>query len=343
MAFVILLMLGLLGLAHGLLVASLSEVVGSRAAVRDLQVRAGAQRAMWAGMSVTAGPWMDSVAPWEVQTGSRVTDGRIETESAFQRLGPESWLVKGHAWHAGRAGVETAVLAWSLDPLERVIALPAIVTTGPGATVTIAGTVDDSSPGSVAPPMSAGDCDPWLTALDAHYQGGSVPFVATTPDTLPRLGLLAFEEIMQSGRVRVSGSGTPTPSEALGACLVDEPWGWGDPDQPARPCGSHLSFRAADGDLRVSGGVGQGTLAVDGDLTFGAGARYFGLVIVSGALRLEGGATVEGLVWAGRGFAVEPGAAFRGSACWALRALTAQRGRLGGFIVVDPGARIGPF
>ena len=343
LAFVILLMLGLFALAHGILLASLSEVAGSRAAVRDLQVRAAAERVMWAAMEVAAGPWTDSVALWDSWTSSRATIGRIESEGALQKLGPESWLVRGSGRIGGSARAETAVLAWSFDPLERVIALPAMVTVGPGAPVTIAGTLDGSSPGSVAPPMPVDDCDPWLAALGDLYRGGAVPLVATAPDTLPRLGLLDFEGMMRSAPVRVSGSGTPAPSEALGVCRADEPWGWGDPDQPWRTCGSHISFRAADGDLWVNGGTGQGLLIVDGDLTFAAGARYFGMVIARGALRLEGGATVEGLALAGGGLALASGASLRASACWALRALTAQRERLGRFVLVDAGAPIGPF
>ncbi len=343
MAFVILLLLGLFALAHSLLLASLSEVAGSRAAVRELQVRGGAERAVWSSIATPAGSWMDSVAPWESRAAPRATFGRIESEGSLQRLGYEAWLARGRGRIDGSLGAETAVLAWSLDPIERVRALPAVVLVGPGSPVAISGNVDASGPAAVTPPMRPGDCAPWLDDLDAHYAAVSVPAVAALPDTLPSIGLLSFGAMMQTAPLLVSGTGMPAPSEVLGACRLDDPWGWGDPDRPWRPCGAHLAFRAAESDLWMSGGGGQGLLVVDGDLTLSGGARFFGIALVRGALRLEGAANFEGLAWASGGLSVASGASVRGSGCWAVRALNAHRERLGRFVVVDSGTRIGPL
>jgi hypothetical protein len=228
--------------------------------------------------------------------------------------------------------------------LSRIRDLSAVVGVGPNGTVMLGGGVDNNAPAAIVPPMQAADCDPWLAALVAHYAAVPIAIVAPAPDTVgfPRLGLLDFDALIASARDSVGGVGTPAPAEALGVCLVDEPWGWGDPERPWRPCGQHLPLRASAEDLRVRGGVGQGVLLVDGDLTFESGVRYFGLVLVRGTLILEGGATFEGLALAAGGLRVASGAAVRGSACWAVRALAAQHDVLQRLVPVPGTGRLGP-
>jgi hypothetical protein len=269
----------------------------------------------------------------------------LEALGTVQRLGPESWFMIGSGRDDQGAMTETAGLAWSLDPIERLKALPGIISVRTGAAVTVDGVADASDPSSVTPPMQDAQCDPWRTELEARYGGGAVPFVAGVPDSVPfpGLGLLDFDAIAAAAPVRVSGSGTPEPVEALGACAVDAPWGWGDPDQPWRPGGTYMAFRFGEGGLVLRGGVGPGLLVVDGDVTLADGARYFGMVISRGSLELERGSAFEGLALAEGGLTVSAGSSVRGSACWAIRALDAQRERLSRFVVVDPGARIGPL
>jgi hypothetical protein len=345
LVFVILLMLGLLALAHGALLASLSERAGARAAVRELEVRAAAAIGLQAILTEAPMSWMDSVDVWDTWTTSGRFVGPVETFGVARRLAAESWLVEGLGRMGGGISARTMRLAWSLDPLTRVKALPAVVSVGTGAPVSVGGTVDASDPAAVQSPMRPGDCDPWVGELDAHFRMTPVSAVGNLPDSVaaPGLGLLAFEDIVSVAPLTVTGSGSPAPSEASGACLVDEPWGWGDPDQPWRACGSHLPLRAADGALRVTGGAGQAVLIVNGDLTLTGGARLSGLVITSGVLRLEGGATFEGMALAGGGLDVAPGAAIRGSGCWAVRALASQRELLGGLVPVVGAGSIGPF
>jgi hypothetical protein len=337
-------MLGLLALAHGVLVASLAELAGSRGAVRELQVRAASARGVRAALGGDPGPWMDSLGVWDARTTRDGVAGGVEIVGSLRRLGRESWLIEGTGRLSGGVSARTARLAWSLDPLTRIVALPAAVTVGPDAPVTLSGQVDAGAPTAVAPPMWEGECDPWLAALIARYAGSALLPVATVPAPgAPALGLLDFDALLALPSVTVTGSGTPAPSEAWGVCLVDGPWNWGDPDQPRRPCGSHLVLRRASGDLRVDGGVGQGVLIVDGGLTLDGGARFFGLVIASGDLRLEGGARLEGMALVSGGLVVAAGAVVRGSACWAVRALAAQRGWLGGLVPVVEAGGIGPL
>ncbi len=93
----------------------------------------------------------------------------------------------------------------------------------------------------------------------------------------------------------------------------------------------------------MDGGVGQGVLVVDGDLTLTAGARYYGFLITTGEVRLEGGAVFEGMALAGGGILVDADARVRGSACWAVRALAAHRETFGRLLPLPGTGRIGPF
>lgn len=344
LAFVVLLMLALLGLGHGLLVASLGEVAASSAAVRHLTARAAADGVVSAALRKPYVPWMDSVPV----DGARVTEtislGRAAGAATLRRLTRESWLVEGRGALRDGADVRVARLAWSLDPLERVIELPGVLSAAPGSVWTLDGVVDVGDPARVDPPLAVADCAPWLVELEAGY-ATFLPPAGVLTDTVdaPWLGLLDFPSLLARAPVLVNGAGTPGPVERFGACAEDEPWGWGDPENPSRPCGPHLPLRASTGDLSVVGGVGQGVLAVDGDLTLTAGARYYGLIVVRGALRLEDGASLDGFAVALGGGSVEAGSSVRGSACWAVRALAAQRAALGGLVAVPGVGPIGPL
>jgi hypothetical protein len=234
---------------------------------------------------------------------------------------------------------------WALDALERTAALPATLSGRAGAPWQIEGELDASDPARIEPPLDSASCAPWLGDLEARYAASPLAAIGVVSDTVgaPALGLLDFGSIVDAAEIGVAGPGTPGPVELLGACAADEPWGWGDPDGPTRPCGPHLPLRAASGDLLVDGGVGQGMLVVDGDLTLRAGARYYGLVLVTGALRLEGSATLAGMAIALDGAHVGVGSRVRSSACWVVRALAAQRPALGGLRVVPGVGRIGPL
>lgn len=342
LAFVVLLMVGLLTLAHGLLVASLSELAVSRAAVRELRMRGAAELGVRRALGTFAGSWMDSMSIGETRMTVSALDD-VPVESELRRLGAEAWLVVGTATR-GTASARTMRLAWALDPLTRVAALGGMVSTGFDAPVLVEGDVDASAPDTSTPPLREEDCQPWREALAVRYGASPLPVVTSLPDTLTSLalGLLDFEALRSAAPLPVSGRGTPTPLDAFGECALDVAWGWGEPDRPEGPCGAHLPLRASADDLVVDGGVGQVMLVVDGDLQLEGGARLHGLAIVSGALVLAGGSSFEGMVIALGGLAVASGSTLRASACWAVRALDAQRSALGGFSPVA-GGRLGPF
>jgi hypothetical protein len=341
---VVLLTLALFALAHGMLAVALGELAASRAAVRHLEARVAADAVVHETLSSSGFAWMDSVPLGDTRSTATSSMGRAEVFGKLTRLSDESWWIEG----TGRVGVaasHTATLAWALDPLARVVAMRGVVTVGFGSPLGLDGIVDASMPEAVEPPLAGSDCAPWVSALEAHYLSDPLATVAMLDpvDSLPRLGLLEFASLLTEAEVDVAGGGTPSPVEALGACSPSDSWNWGDPDHPWRPCGAHLPLRGAAGPLLVSGGVGQVLLVVDGDLTLDGGARLFGVVVASGMLRVEGGASLEGLALAAGGVHVAAGARIRGSACWAARALAAQRATLGRLRPLPGVGAIGPL
>jgi hypothetical protein len=345
LVFVVLLMLALIGLAHGLLLASLAEVAASAAGVRHLTARAAADGAVSGALRRPFTPWMDSVPVGGDRAAEPVSFGRAAGAATLRRLSREAWLVDGRGALAGGADARVARLAWSLDPLERVTALRGVLNAASDREWVVAGVVDASTPTRADPPLELADCAPWVAELEASYARRPLATTGFLSDTVdgPWLGLLDFPSLLARAPAFVSGSGTPGPIQRLGACAEDEPWGWGDPEEPSSPCSSHLPLRAASGDLTVVGGVGQGVLVVDGDVTLTAGARYYGLVVVRGALRLEDGASLDGFALALGGGAVAVGSRARGSGCWAVRALAAQRVALGGLMAVPGVGPVGPL
>lgn len=82
-----------------------------------------------------------------------------------------------------------------------------------------------------------------------------------------------------------------TPSFTLGgACNTADPTNWGDPlhVNVNTSCQDYFPIIYAPGDLKISGGVGQGILLVEGDLEVQGGAQFYGPIIVRGSLKTTG-------------------------------------------------------
>ena len=341
---VVLLTLAIFALGHGMLAVALGELAASRAAVRHLEARAAADAAVHQALAGPGPSWMDSLPRWDMRATGTSTFGRAESSGQLTRLSEETWWVEG----TGRVGVaesSTARLAWALDPLARVVSMRGVVTVGFGSPLMLDGVVEASAPAAVEPPLTASNCAPWVSAFESHYLSDPLATVAMldAADTLPRLGLLDFTSLLAEIDVSVAGGGTPGPVEALGACAPSDPWNWGDPERPWRPCGAHLPLRGSTGSLVVNGGVGQVVLVVDGDVTLDDGARVFGLVVATGELRVEDGSSLDGMALAAGGVYVASDARIRGSGCWAVRALSAQRATLGRLRLLPGVGAIGPL
>ncbi|MEP7065328.1 MAG: hypothetical protein ABI889_04780 [Gemmatimonadota bacterium] len=91
-----------------------------------------------------------------------------------------------------------------------------------------------------------------------------------------------------SSSASINGLG---PSVSGGACYTADPDNWGDPmhTNPATAaCQTYFPIIYAKGDLKITGGVGQGILLVEGDLSVQGGAEFFGPVVVRGSLQTAG-------------------------------------------------------
>lgn len=74
-------------------------------------------------------------------------------------------------------------------------------------------------------------------------------------------------------------------------CNTSDPSNWGDPLHETlslAPCQSYFPIIYAQGDLKITGGEGQGILLVNGDLSVQGGAEFYGPVIVKGSLKIAG-------------------------------------------------------
>jgi hypothetical protein len=78
------------------------------------------------------------------------------------------------------------------------------------------------------------------------------------------------------------------PSVTGGVCYTADQSNWGDPKHTTSQCQSYFPIIHALGDLKITGGVGQGILLVEGDLSVQGGAEFFGPVIVRGSLKSSG-------------------------------------------------------
>ncbi len=92
---------------------------------------------------------------------------------------------------------------------------------------------------------------------------------------------------------KVLGTGPWTgigPTFSGGSCATGDPTNWGDPLHlnVNTSCQNYFPVIYAPGDLKISGGYGQGVLLVEGDLEVQGGAQFFGPVIVRGRLKTTG-------------------------------------------------------
>ena len=95
----------------------------------------------------------------------------------------------------------------------------------------------------------------------------------------------------------------PQVSGSPPQCLISDTLNWGEPSHsgPYAACAYHYPVIHSPGSLSLTGGRGQGTLLVDGDLELGGGFEFTGLVIVLGTVRNgPGGGTILGSVLARR-------------------------------------------
>ena len=86
----------------------------------------------------------------------------------------------------------------------------------------------------------------------------------------------------------------PMPALVTDRCKTDTQaalqLNWGEPvvGVPLHPCSTYFPLIYAEGDVKLTGGRGQGILLVNGNLEVQGGFEFFGPVIVRGYLKTEG-------------------------------------------------------
>jgi hypothetical protein len=267
---------------------------------------------------------LDSVQVWKLSpsdfrvasegySGSGAARARHRVSLLLSLRGPHlvpraAALVKEQATLSGDArisGADSAVAAWECEPPGP--ELPAI------GIAQVAGV--DTTACSAVPCLSG--APPVL--LDS---------LAADSRMHEQFGAFTRGQIAALGRALPIGAELLNPApllDALGACDTSSSLNLGDPLRSlgaTSPCAHFFPLAYAPESLHLSGGAGQGTLVVDGNLLMDAGARFFGVILVRDELHLTGAARFTGVAFASR-LTMDGDAAMQLSRCAATRAFLA--------------------
>ena len=118
--------------------------------------------------------------------------------------------------------------------------------------------------------------------------------LANNDSTYTQFGNVSFQDLASSANLTYPSGGTLNgmgPSYLGTTCNTTDQNNWGDPLRslgPSAYCSSYYPVIYSAGNLSVTGGIGQGMLLVDGDLSVAVGFQFFGVVIVTGHLKTTG-------------------------------------------------------
>ncbi|HEX6807055.1 MAG TPA: hypothetical protein VF118_03650 [Gemmatimonadaceae bacterium] len=166
---------------------------------------------------------------------------------------------------------------------------------------------DDSVSGWNCPPLDASlpgiaiADSTQITTSGCHGCIAGNPNISQTPlanndSTYTQFGGISFQDLASSADPSHSFASGGTfngmgPSYSGTTCNTGDQNNWGDPIRtiPATAyCSSYYPIIYSNGNLSVTGGVGQGMLLVNGDLSVAGGFQFFGIVIVTGHLKTTG-------------------------------------------------------
>ncbi|MBA3521396.1 MAG: hypothetical protein H0T90_02675 [Gemmatimonadales bacterium] len=106
------------------------------------------------------------------------------------------------------------------------------------------------------------------------------------------LGDGTFEELKSLQTLALSNGFNAQPGPAVTAnptrCNTSVQSNWGDPLVKGSPCWNYFPIIYHQGDLSLSGGVGQGILLIEGNLTAQGGFVFYGPVIATGSVSTRG-------------------------------------------------------
>jgi hypothetical protein len=124
---------------------------------------------------------------------------------------------------------------------------------------------------------------------------GDPPFVGNdttvTDDSFTDFNGITFADLAGMADWTVSGTVTGVAPSLTGTvCNTSDPMNWGEPTAGTgfAACFDHFPIIYAPGNVRLSGGRGQGILIVAGDLDLAGGVEFFGAVIVQGSVTSTG-------------------------------------------------------
>jgi hypothetical protein len=302
--------MAMFGVGHGLLLGAQAATIASRALSRSAAVEAEAEGVVAGTLRKGWGSPMDTVPIGGHGEGVDTLRTGAVTRTIWRRLAAEIWLLEISLRSLDGWQATSRRLIWGMNPETRIDALGAALSVGSDGEVKVAG---DFIVGAESP-------------------------LAVVEEVA--LGRLSLEEALKVVML-VEGSGTPRPLSSGGECLTGVVWNWGDQRADA-PCSDFAAVRGSRGSLIVDGGVGQGLVLVDGDLTLRGTHQFRGLLLVSGMLRLDGGAIVEGMALALGGVEIGPGSRFVASREIARWSLEETRSVLSTLEVFHPAQRLGP-
>lgn len=316
LVLVALAVVGAAGVALVAMAASLDEDAG--AALADAQTRGAADAAIWRAWRAWDGAARGLDAVDRLVTGSDTLDGAIAV-TRVARIAPRLWWIAATARAARPVGTRTVehggalALRLAVDPVDPDAA---VLATGP---VTLSGfaTVsgDDRSPDAWPCAAAPGALVAGIAVADSSQVSGAPGRVTGAPavDHRPsiatdgalakllrgRPAMTALADITLSGGMSLA----PAPDDSAGACVPSQ-FNWGDPRRSASGgarCISRFVVVHARGDLRLTGGLGQGVLVVDGVLHMEGGATFAGIVIARRGANLDAASSIRGVLAAGDG------------------------------------------
>jgi hypothetical protein len=280
--------------------------------------RAQASEAAEAGLAATVAAWntgaYNAMANASEITLSTVTVGGTNTYTpTLRRINQATFLVRSEGRHLSRTGA--VITRQQLGRLVR-LTIPAIdmtaaITTRVG--ISVSGSSDVSGHDSV-PPSLAGFCPPpGASAPGIRDSSGNVstsgacsgasciagsPQILTDPTvnsgSFNQFGDLSFADLAAMANKTLAAGATYNgigPTVNTGpppTCRITDLSNWGDPATPTGLCFSYFPIIYAPGDVRLTGGQGQGILLVAGDLDISGGFEFYGPVIVQGGIRSTG-------------------------------------------------------
>ena len=143
-------------------------------------------------------------------------------------------------------------------------------------------------PGSVITPTATSTVNGSVTI------SGNPPFTTSAAagdtNTYFNYGSSTYTTLAAAADITLPGGNYNGMGPALtgAACNKTSTMNWGDPARPGGACAGYFPIIHVTGDLKVTGGTGQGILLIDGDFTKAGNFSFYGVVIARGTIKSTG-------------------------------------------------------